>query len=529
MQTEQQQRRGTKGRPFVPHRLPHPILHLLLVVIWVPLASAQSPPPPAVDWGRVHEITMHGIDKLYRMRTDEALQAFDSVARMAPTDPRGPFFKSVVHFSLYALDKDEQALDSFMQESDRTIGLCEELLDRDDHDATAKFYLGGTYGYRGMAYQQEGSILKAVADGRRGYALLEEAVEERPDLYDAQMGFGLYRYLTAKAPRSLQWMLRLLGIDANLEGGLHSLRLAADHGIYTRNEARLYLAQFLFNEHRTDEAFRSLDTLCLEYPENSLFLVLRSAWDLRIGKLNEALADARKAYDLNSRRPVRYAGTLALGALGTALFAHNDLPGARRYYEEYMRDLHAPERVTNWMWYRIGVTFELTGDRAKAVAAYGRMKSGGDGTRPWEAFYTRKMREYLSTPLNEAEGFLIRASNEYQAKKYASALMLFSSAENAAGTNPDQLGRGLLGVAQCNLELGDSTGAVDNATRLVTLTPERETWVIPHGYYVLGKALARQGKIAEAQEAWHKVSEYDDYDFQDGLEHDVERELLEKK
>ena len=277
------------------------VLLVMTSMLFLPMRSAADD-PKSIDWALVHEITNRGIDRFYRLETDEALQRFDSVARMAPGDPRGYFFKSIIHFSLFQLERDQKHFHAFMRQSEYVISVCEQLLDKNENDAIAKFYLGGTYGYRGMMWQTDGSLVKAVTEGRKGYLYLEEAVAEKPDLYDAQMGFGLFRYLVAKAPRSLHWMMKLLGITPDREGGLRMLKMAAERGIYTRNEARLYLAQFLFTEHREDEAFAYLNQLCSEYPENALLLILRASWLQRTGRTDEAMIDALKAVERNSRK-----------------------------------------------------------------------------------------------------------------------------------------------------------------------------------------------------------------------------------
>ncbi len=156
----------------------------VLFVLGILPALAQSTvgDTKPIDWRAVHEISSRGIDRFYRLETDAAIQDFDSVARMAPGDPRGYFFKCIIHFSLYALERDREQFDAFMKESDRVIAVCEQLLDNNGNDATAKFYLGGIYGYRGMMWQTEGSLIKAVTEGRKGYLYLEEVVDEKPDL-----------------------------------------------------------------------------------------------------------------------------------------------------------------------------------------------------------------------------------------------------------------------------------------------------------------------------------------------------------
>jgi hypothetical protein len=79
---------------------------------------------------------------------DDAVAAFDSVSRMAPGDPRGPFFRAMTSFYLYGLNRRPSDLERFFDESETVIDICERLIDRNERDVVAKFYLGGIMGYR---------------------------------------------------------------------------------------------------------------------------------------------------------------------------------------------------------------------------------------------------------------------------------------------------------------------------------------------------------------------------------------------
>ncbi|MBP1692115.1 MAG: Tetratricopeptide 2 repeat protein, partial [Bacteroidetes bacterium] len=380
--------------------------------------------------------------------------------------------------------------------------------DQNETDANAKFFLGGIYGYRGLLLQQEGSLLKAVVEGRRAYVLLEEATEERPDLYDAQMGFGLFRYMVTKAPRSFHWVLKLVGITPDAEGGLQSLRLAAERGIYTRNEARLYLAQFLFNEHRHEEAFSYMNALCREYPENTLFLILRASFSQRAGNPDAGLEDALEALSRNARRPLRYVEEIACNTLGGIYYARSDFASARKYYAMFPDSLRNPQWTTNWMLYRYGVSCEITGDRASAVAVCSRARMNTDDLRPYEHYYYRRAHDLVTRPLTDAEKVLIRAGNASGAKDHMAALQLSEEAARLAAGDPETLSRALLSIMQAHYELKRYEEAVLTAPRIFALNPQRELWV-----------------QEEARNALEMIDEFDDYDFQDRLERNVEGEL----
>ncbi len=444
---------------------------------------------------------------------------------MAPGDPRGPFFKSIVYFSQYLLNHDRNSYDAFIQESDRVIEVCEALIDQNERDAVAKFYLGGINGYRGMLHQSEGSYLKAVTEGRRAYNLLEEAVEDDPQLSDAQMGFGLFRYMVAKAPKSLRFVLRLLGITPDLEGGLQSLRIAADKGVYTRNEARIYLSQFLFNEQRYDEAYRYLNELRQAYPENPLFAILEANWMSRQGRYDEAMAVLDGIVQKHGNSLPKYVTEMTTSTLAAVAFNMNDFAACRRYYQSYIDSVTDVQRVTNWMLYRFGVSCEVTGDRAKAVTLYERMRENEDAFRPFDAYYYRRGQELLKSPLRGVDISLVRAGNSFNGKKFDAAEVDYSRAVAQSGDDPDLLGRSLLGMMQSQFELGKYVEAERTSEQLLKLEPKKDTWVLPQGYFKLGQVYARVGRYADARRAFEKVKEFDDYDFQSQLEARVEEEL----
>jgi tetratricopeptide (TPR) repeat protein len=492
----------------------------ILTLVLFPAAHCES-----TDWTRVHELTMRGIHQLYSLEVDSAIQTFDTVGRIAPGDPRGPFFQSMVHFYIYNLNRDEKELSTFLDESDKVVGICERLLDQDDRDTQSKFYLGGIYGYRGLAYQAGGSILKAARDGRKGYLLLEDAVRENPRLYDARMGFGLFRYLLAKIPKSMRWILTVLGFEGDLEGGLASLRLAAERGVYTRTEAKLFLAQFLFSEGRRDTALRYLGDLRKDYPENTLFTVLYASWQHRLQNFDEAMTAARSAIDLNNRKKIRYGEELAYSTLGSIYFTLNDFANARTYYLYSLQRTRNNERTQNQANLRAGLACEISGDRATALEFYKRTKEPDAQNRFWDQMNYRRGQELLRRSLTEAEVFIVKAGNESSQKKYDRAIELYKEGLQKAGSNVDIQARALYGIQQAQFESDSLARAVEIANQLLALRPVNEAWIIPHAWFKLGQSYARLGKNADARVAFGRVAEYDDYEFQERLEAQVKEEI----
>lgn len=494
-------------------------------VMWVAGCFPSGAGAESIDWTLVHNTTLRGLQHLYNLEVDSAMQSFASVSRMAPTDPRGPFFESMVHFYLYGLRRDERELSMFFDSSERVINVCDDLLDRNNKDATTKFFLGGIYGYRGLAYQTSGSILKAARDGRKGYLLLEEAVIEQPDLYDAHMGFGLFRYLIAKLPKSMRWILGILGFQGDLEGGLHSLELAARKGVYTRTEATVFLAQFLFTEGRQDSALRYLDGLRREYPQNTLFMVLDAAWQHRLGNFDEALASAHAAIAMNAKKNLHYGDDLAFSTLGSIHLTLNEFSTAADYFRQYLKTMPVDAKTPNQTLYRGGLACELAGDRETALVFYRKLKEPDAQNRSWDAVNYRRGRELLRRPISPTEILLIKAGNEHARKQYSEAIQTYQAALRESAGDVDAQARALYGILQSQVDAGMYADAIVTGQQVVLLNPPDEEWVIPHAWFKMGQAYVKQEMFAEARSSFKKVARYDDYDFQDRLERQTTDEL----
>ncbi|MCU0454548.1 MAG: DUF3808 domain-containing protein [Bacteroidetes bacterium] len=495
--------------------------YLLYILFFAPaILHGQN-----VDWARVHTLTIQGIDRLYDLKIDEAESTFDEVIRLAPDDPRGWFFKSMVHFYVYQLSKDEAAYKRFFELSDIVINKAETLVDRDPKDLTAKFFLGGAYGYRGLAYQRNGSVLAGVWDGRKGYSLLREAATGPNFSVDAQLGFGLFSYLISKIPRSFSWVLNLIGFSGDLEGGLAMMKAAADGGIYTRTEASFYYAQFCFFEERYDEAELYLRRVMDRYPTNSLFLVTYANWELRRDRIDSAIAVGERAIAINEKAQVKIGAEFAHSTLASAYYTQGTFSKAAYHWEQFIERSENKENVGNFVYYRLGISYELLGDRTKAAGTWKRMKPVTDSDRPWESVYWRRAQRLLANPMTAVDIALVIAANEAQRGNRDHAMAIYRSAAHLASGDAERQSQAIYGVVQTAYQCHDDSTVLAEAPGVLQLRPRREIWVIPHTLLVLGRAQARLGQKDDAKRTFEQALGYEDYDWEMNLRGRLEREV----
>ncbi len=496
---------------------------ILASFLYIVLSAVLLSQP--VDWARVHHLTIQGIDQLYSLQVDSAERSFDEVIRIAPNDPRGWFFKSMVHFYIYQLSKDEAAFAKFFELSETVIDRAEPIVDQNPSDLNAKFYLGGIYGYRGMAYQRHGSDLSAIWDGRKGYGLLKEAATGPNYSVDAQLGFGLFSYLIAKIPRSLSWVLSIIGFSGDLEGGMAMMKGAADRGIYTRTEASFFYAQFCFFEDRYDEAEKYLRIVMDRYPTNSLFLTTYAAWQLRRDQIDSAVAFGERAIAMNESAQVKIGDEFAHSTLASAYFIRGDHDKAIRNWELFIERSENKDNVSNHVYYRLGICYELQGDRPTAVATWNRMKRTTDADEPWESVYWRRAQLFLAAPLSPIDIALIVGSNEAQRGRRDRALALYRAAAHLSGSDVERKAQALYGVAQTAYQCDDDKTVLAVVPEVVRLDPKRERWVIPHALLILGRSQARLGQTTEGRRTFEQALRYEDYDWEMNVRGRVEREV----
>ncbi|HAV23600.1 MAG TPA: hypothetical protein DCX46_08935 [Bacteroidetes bacterium] len=483
-------------------------------------AAAQSP-----DWPRVHALTVEGIDQLYNLEFDKSERTFEEVIRIAPDDPRGWFFKSMVHFYVFQLTRNRRAYDTFFELSETVIEKAETMADNDPNDLNAKFYLGGIYGYRGLAYQRDGSVLSGVWDGRKGYNLLREAATGVHRSVDAQLGFGLFSYLISRIPRSYSWVLRLLGFEGDREGGLAMIKVAADSGVYTRTEAAFYYAQFCFFEDRFDEAYSYMRRLLDRYPDNSLFVVTYATWELRRDNVDSAIVYGEKAIAINDRLKVRMGDEYAHSTLAAAWYAKNDFARAARHWEEHIAKSENTENIMNFVYYRLGISYEILGNRQRAVETWRRMEATTDQGKPWESVYWRRAQTWLREPLNDADIAMVVAGNDAQVGKFASAVELYRAAVSASEGDVERRASAMYGMVHALYSCGEDAEVIRTAPLILMLHPKRESWTEPHALYRLGQSYARMGRTAEARRSFERALKFDDYDWELSLEEKIEGEL----
>jgi tetratricopeptide (TPR) repeat protein len=123
-------------------------------------------------------------------------------------------------------------------------------------DPATAFALGEAHCTLGRLEGLRGHAWGALRHHQQGVALLEEVLREDPTAPEPRASLGVFRYYTARLPRSLRLVARLVRVRGDRERGLADLRAAAAAPGVQQAEAAFFLTEIL--SHSEDETLEAL-------------------------------------------------------------------------------------------------------------------------------------------------------------------------------------------------------------------------------------------------------------------------------
>jgi tetratricopeptide (TPR) repeat protein len=197
-----------------------------------------------------------GIALVYSDRFEESLALFDSLQKAHPGHPGPYFYKAATYqtwMSSYRFNGFQKELEGNVEEA---ITKGTKLL-RTTNDPWLLFYMGAAYGYRAFYKFRNYHWLDAYQDSRKSLNYIQTGLQRQPKLYDAYLGLGSYDYWSTAKSIVLKLLTFLIGDKRDF--GLEEIKLAMQHGRYSRDEARLVLVTALFDYGKYEQALAALD------------------------------------------------------------------------------------------------------------------------------------------------------------------------------------------------------------------------------------------------------------------------------
>ncbi len=358
---------------MIEYRLPVRQL-LILLFLAAPAAARKTSVTPEMD-----KLLREGIDAIYNMDFAGADAAMDKAIALDPAYPHaylGRAATDLIRFA-YGTEEDDPALiKTFEVKTAVATKVAETYLKTHPKDPDVLFVLGSAHGISGRLAIVQHQWLKAFGHGRTSMKTIRLAAKLDPELYDAQLGLGMFDYYVATIPKFAGWLAKIM-LGGDRTRGIREIKIAAEKGDYAKTSAQLILVEIFiedpFDARNPPEALKLMRQVHARYPDSQM---LDAAYVVALyedKKLDEAVKAAREyqARVKSGRYPARnLAKSHAL--LGTLLWGAGDRDQALGEFQAGA-ETTGPGLRTRWtVWSRVraGQIFDARGRREEALAAY---------------------------------------------------------------------------------------------------------------------------------------------------------------
>ena len=177
---------------------------------------------------------------------------------------------------------------------------------------------------------------------RRGFQLMQDVVKRYPAFVPARKTLGICQFAVGSLPAGYHWLLKLLGLTADVGTGLKNLSLAASQPSDFQAESQIYLTLIRESYYKKpDEALRLIERLRAQQPDNLLVSYLLISVHKRQRHGDAALAAYRARPTGPAYLPVAYLHHMAADLLlyqgDYAASERENLTFLREYKGEHYR------------------------------------------------------------------------------------------------------------------------------------------------------------------------------------------------
>lgn len=235
-----------------------------------------------------------GFHFLYDLEFDRAQEVFVSWQQEHPQDPLGPASEAagllfsefnrlgVLESQFYTDDHIFEARrkltpdPTVRQQFDTALSQAESRaqarLAHDPKDRNALFSMVLVYGLKAdYAALIEKRNLASLHFTKQSNIWAEQLLAVDPQCYDAHLATGVSQYIIGSMSAPVRWFLKLGGVSANKQNGMHELDVTAQNGRYLAPFARILLAIAYVREKDIARARKMLLSLQTDFPQNPLF------------------------------------------------------------------------------------------------------------------------------------------------------------------------------------------------------------------------------------------------------------------
>jgi len=253
------------------------------------IGSAETPAKSfSTATAKIDSLVQKTIASTTVQRYEEALALTDLVIKLSPNEPSGYFFRAaVLQARMMDYENHEKDEKAFFAATATCRKLAQRQLLERRNEAWAHFFFGSAIGYEAFVVGKKKKYFEAFRYGWESIQHLEAALKIDPELYDAYLGIGTYKYYRSKMSKRFNW---LPFVKDERAIGIGMIRVALAKGLYSRTAAVNGLGWILMDENHPAEALALIDSALTLYPTSRFFLWGAGEAAFRVGRYDHAAA-----------------------------------------------------------------------------------------------------------------------------------------------------------------------------------------------------------------------------------------------
>ena len=214
----------------------------LLLSLWM-LSPAVAQYKILEDAGALNKVHQ-AIDSIYNLNFRAADIIIADLDKKLGDYPGVLLLKAFyISWKFRPIKKEHESFAKFEYYLKQGIEKSEAMLEEDEHNIEANFFLLACHAYLAELYVNNGQNFKALGEAKNAYKYIKigfDHVEDNPEFYFSS---GIYNYYREKFPeenpfyKSFIWFFR----SGDLAKGIKMLKQGADNAIFTKAECLTYL------------------------------------------------------------------------------------------------------------------------------------------------------------------------------------------------------------------------------------------------------------------------------------------------
>ncbi|MBO3699133.1 tol-pal system protein YbgF [Roseivirga sp. E12] len=221
------------------------------------------------------EIT-DAVDNMYNFNFHKAEVDFNWLKYRYPEHPLPYFLYGISTWwqMLPNLEAETPLGDEFLAYMDSAIVKAKVLLEQDENNVEAAFFLAGSYGFKGRYHSEKKNWGRAASAGKWALRYLEKTKGNEGFSPEILFGDALFNYYSIWIRENYPMLKPILMFFPKGEKqlGIEQMEQVSKNAFYTRIEAIYFLMRIkAFEEQKTYDALRLGEQIYRKYPNNAYF------------------------------------------------------------------------------------------------------------------------------------------------------------------------------------------------------------------------------------------------------------------